>query len=470
MESKLNMKALCKLFGRLAVLTLLTFNPAVAGTTNSLVWKNDRVNADVRNWELQSLLEAVAGRTGWQVFAEPGLSHVASASFKNFPPGEALRSLLGNLNFALVPQSNQTTRLFVFRTDIQAATARILARGAGTNADQGKHVPNELIVRFKSKADAERWATLLGAKITGSIPDLNAYRLEFADAEATEHAREQMSNNPGVLGVDYNYYVERPESANEMTSNFSRPLTLKPKAGDGSGRVVIGLIDTAVQSMGADLDAFMLKQISVAGEAALDPNSPSHGTSMAETILRSLEFATKGSTSARILPVDVYGTGETSTTWNVAAGIVQAVNNGATILNLSLGGGTDSAVLRDLIASVSKRGIPIYAAAGNEPVSTPFYPAAYPEVTAVTALAGPVQTPSQVRIAPYANYGNFVDIAAPDANVVYFNNRQFYVRGTSAASAYTAGLAAGIFESSRRSWSEVNAGIRNSFGIPATKP
>src|SRR5439155_17716308 len=139
---------------------------------------------------------------------------------------------------------------------------------------------------------------------------------------------------------------------------------------------IVGLIDTGVQSLGPDLDKFLLKAISVAGESSLDPSSPSHGTGMAETILRSLELATKGSTSAQILPVDVYGAGENTTSWNVGVGIVQAINNGATVLNLSLGGTGDSASLRDLIKTVSARGIPIFAAAGNEPVTTPFYPAA----------------------------------------------------------------------------------------------
>jgi hypothetical protein len=92
-------------------------------------------------------------------------------------------------------------------------------------------------------------------------------------------------------------------------------------------------------------------------------------------------------------------------------------------------------------------------------------------VTAVTALAGPVTGGQQARIAPYANYGNFVDIAAPDANVVYYGNKQYFVRGTSAASAYTSGMAAGLFEMSRKNWSDVNAYIRSTFAVPpTTKP
>src|SRR5688572_23453926 len=137
------MNARRKLMCLLAALSVLSTVSLSAAPTNSLVWKADRVDADVRNWELQSLLQAVARDSGWQVFAEPGLRHTASARFRGFTPGEALRSLLGNLNFALVPQSNNITRLFVFQTDIRAATTRILGSDPATEAQRGKRVPNE---------------------------------------------------------------------------------------------------------------------------------------------------------------------------------------------------------------------------------------------------------------------------------------------------------------------------------------
>ena len=179
---------------------------------------------------------------------------------------------------------------------------------------------------------------------------------------------------------------------------------------------------------------------------------------MAETILRSIGQVTKN-TSVQILPVDVYGSNPGTTTWNVANGIVQAVNGGANIINLSLGGSGDSAALRDLVKAVSDRGIPIYAAAGNEPVTTPFYPAAYPGVTAVTAV-------EQGKIASYANYGGFVDVAAPDSNVIYYQGRPWFVRGTSASAAFVSGLAAGMADSTHQSWSQIQAAILRSLAVP----
>ena len=63
-------------------------------------------------------------------------------------------------------------------------------------------------------------------------------------------------------------------------------------------------------------------------------------------------------TSVKILPVDVYGNSETTTTFDVANGIVQAVNNGANILNLSLGGTGDSQLLQNVVIQVLQQGIP----------------------------------------------------------------------------------------------------------------
>lgn len=443
--------------------------PGAAANTNLLVWHRtaDRVDADVRGWDLHGLLERVAMETGWQVYVEPNSNHRASAKFKDLPSGEALRLLLGDLNFALVPRTNASPRLFVFRTAMQNATREVRpSPGRDRREISPRRVPDQLIVRLKPGADIEAWARLLNAKVIGQIPELDAYLLEFADAAAVEAARVQLGNGTDVAAVDYNYYIEQPEPSRGLLAASTPPLALQLKPPGDSGRMIVGLVDTAVQPFGGNLDAFFLQQISVAGEATPNPLTPTHGTSMAETILRSLEIVTKGNTSVQILPVDVYGPNPETTSWHVAMGIVQAVNNGATVVNLSLGGAGDSVVLRDVVQSVSARGIPIFAAAGNEPVATPFFPAAYPEVTAVTARAGQASVPGQAAIAPYANYGSFVDLAAPDASIVYFGDRPWYVRGTSAAAAYTSGMAAALAETTRQNWGDIQAILRRNFPVP----
>jgi len=55
-----------------------------------------------------------------------------------------------------------------------------------------------------------------------------------------------------------------------MAANVPPPrLQLRPPPSDG--RIVIGLVDTAVQPLGNGLDGFLLKQLSAVGDTALDP-------------------------------------------------------------------------------------------------------------------------------------------------------------------------------------------------------
>src|SRR5260370_28125399 len=151
--------------------------------------------------------------------------------------------------------------------------------------------------------------------------------------------------------------MDRQPCAGGGAQHPGAPPRCKLKPPPDNGRIIIGLIDTAVQPLGNNLDSFLLKPISVSGQAQPSPDDPTHGTAMAETILRGLEDATKGSTSVQILPVDVYGSSPTTATFDVASGIVQAVSGGAKVLNPNLGSESDSPFLRDLVQTVIQKGI-----------------------------------------------------------------------------------------------------------------
>jgi hypothetical protein len=111
-----------------------------------------------------------------------------------------------------------------------------------------------------------------------------------------------------------------------------------------------------------------------------------------------------------------------------------------------------------VIQDVSKLNVAMFAAAGNEPVTTPFYPAAYPGVTAVTAI-------DNGQLAPYANRGSFVSLGAPGTSIVPFDNMAFGVQGTSVSSAYTSGLAAGYLETSGGNISKMESFLNSNLGI-----
>lgn len=448
--------SLCRL---VAALLLLLAVPAWSADTLNWDTNRNRVSADIKSGKLLPLLEQVAAATGWHILLEPDATCVVSAKFDRLPPGEALRLLLRDLNFALVPQTNAASRLFVFRTAMQNATQSVRPTNPAEPGGKGKLIPNELIVRLKPGAKIDELARLLGAKVIGRIDSLNAYRLQFEDQAAAEAARQQLASNPDVASVDNNYSIDRPPvPAGTQSSNLLPPPQLRLKPPPSDGRVIVGLVDTAVQPLGNDLDAFLLKGLSVAGEAQPDPNTPSHGTSMAETILRSLAAMTKGSSAVQILPVDVYGPNVSTSTFDVAEGIAGAVNAGANPISLSLGSEGESPFLHSVIQDANSKGIVFIGAAGNSPVTTPFYPAAYPEVMAVTAV-------DQGQIASYANRGSFVSLGAPGTSIIYFNNQPYYVTGTSASAAFISGIAAGYMDATRKDARQMQTFLRSNFGV-----
>jgi len=130
------------------------------------------------------------------------------------------------------------------------------------------------------------------------------------------------------------------------------------------------------------------------------------------------------------------------------------------IINLSLGGTGDSPFLHDVVKQARDQGIIIFAAAGNTPDGGPIYPAAYPEVIAVTA------GDRKGNIAQYANNGDFVDLVAPGTSIITFNGQSYLVSGTSASSAFAAGLAAGIASQNNTSTADIEKILRQTLAIP----
>ena len=446
-------------------LWLSTMGPVFAAATNLLDWrtKEDKVTADIKNWDVRTLLEHIAVATGWEVFLEPETKYTVSAKFKDRTPGEALRLLIPPLTAVLLPQSNAPPRLAVYRTSVQDATQRITPRAA---KKAPKHVPNELVVRLKPGEKIDDIAKRLGAKVVGRIDGLNAYRLRFENEDAASSARESLQEAGGVESVDYNFPVVRPPDPEPLSLSTAAPLNLQPKAVNSGDQIVVALIDTAVQKLNNNLDQFLLPGISVTGESPGASTRPRHGDSMFQTVLQGISATQEGGgdgSRVRVLPVDVYGNSEVTTTFDISAGIYRAIESGASIVNLSLGSPADTPFLRTIIENSADQGVLFFAAAGNEPVSSPTYPAAYQDVIAVTAVTRSGQ------IAPWANYGDFVDIGTPGSSIINYGNVAYLVTGTSTSTAIAAGMAGGIAQMTGKTQASLSALVKQSLAIPSRK-
>jgi hypothetical protein len=272
-----------------------------------------------------------------------------------------------------------------------------------------------------------------------------------------------LSGNPDVDSIDSNFSMDRPQPAQALDSNIAQDFNLKSKSSDGDCSVIVGVIDTGVNTsaLNSSIRDFFLPSISVvdSGTASTAASEITHGPAMAETILQAIQKTTGGSTSTKILSVDVYGNNPTTTTFDVAQGIFRAVNANANVINLSLGSSGDSSVLHNLIKQASDQGVVFFSAAGNQPVTSPTYPAAYSEVIAVTA------SDRNGQVANYANRGSFVDIMTPGTSVVPFDGQSWVVNGTSTATAYASGIAAGLADSSKNCPTAVVSTIKSKLGV-----
>ncbi|SDT79074.1 S8 family peptidase [Actinoplanes derwentensis] len=224
-------------------------------------------------------------------------------------------------------------------------------------------------------------------------------------------------------------------------AKISVPDAWESSTGNG---VVVAVIDTGVDGTHPDLAGQVLAGYdAIEDVAGGDTDVDGHGTHVAGTIA-AIAGNGKGiagiAPDAEILPVKVLDANGEGFTSDTAEGIVWAADNGADVINLSLGGTEADTAQKTAIAYARNKGVTVIAAAGNEreegsPVS---YPAAFPGVIAVAA------TDSSDEVGVYSNEGDYVDVAAPGTGIVSTvpGGKYSTANGTSMASPHVAAVAA----------------------------
>ncbi|KAB1193493.1 S8 family serine peptidase [Haloferax sp. MBLA0076] len=129
------------------------------------------------------------------------------------------------------------------------------------------------------------------------------------------------------------------------------------------------------------------------------------------------------------------GSGSTS---DIADAIEWAADNGADVINLSLGGGGYTSTMKNAVSYATQQGSLVVAAAGNDGRRNVSYPAAYSECVAISALD------PDGSLANYSNYGPEIDLAAPGTNVLscWTTSTEYKeISGTSMATPVVSGVA-----------------------------
>lgn len=153
----------------------------------------------------------------------------------------------------------------------------------------------------------------------------------------------------------------------------------------------------------------------------------SHGTHVAGTVAQSTNNGVGVAGVAYescLMPVKVLDRNGSGSYSAVANGIYFAADNGAKVINLSLGGPAPSLTLENAVKYAYEKGVTIVAAAGNDDESSLGYPAAYDQyVIAVGA------TRFDEKLAPYSNFGPSLDLVAPGGDTRLDQNDDGYADG-----------------------------------------
>ena len=191
------------------------------------------------------------------------------------------------------------------------------------------------------------------------------------------------------------------------------PRELLPPPTDLSGLSLrIGIIDSSI-----DQRHSAFSNSSITTQRFVDNDSPpnAHGTAIASIIASNDPQALGLAPSAQIYSAEVFDhneqQGEFASTVSLIKALSWLMTQDVSVINISLAGPSNR-LLETALTRVRERGVLAIAAAGNGgPMAQPMYPAAYPEVVAVTA------TDDRGRAFRLANRGEYVDIAAPGVNI-----------------------------------------------------
>lgn len=303
---------------------------------------------------------------------------------------------------------NGRSRLMGMRADI--TDARQAARRLGAARAKSP--------ALKNPALKARWETLLTIKSLRQDP-----RVQYA--EPNFKVKTLLEPNDQGYSAQWHYPLIGLPDAWEITT--------------GSANVIVAVVDTGILSNHPDLAGqliggydFVSDEENAGDGDGIDPNPEDtggsvggdsgsfHGTHVSGTIAArgdNLIGVAGSAYSTRVMPMRALGADGSGSTYDVDQAVRYAAglpNDSGTVpaqtadvINLSLGGGPFSQTSQDLYNDVRAAGVLVVAAAGNEASRAPSFPAAYAGVISVSAVD------QQRRLAPYSNFGNLIDVAAP---------------------------------------------------------
>lgn len=336
---------------------------------------------------------------------------------------------------------------------LPAGRSELAENGMSEPFPRAETVPGEWVFVFFSEADRkafEQLAVAYGFEPAGRLTAGHALRLRGGSRAALEAL---LNAAPAPVAYGPNFVVRvptppdleqrRPEGS--YTAFGMRALdwlgTPREHGVWGEG-VLVAVLDTAVAPHPALSGSGLAQLVLVLDEGVEGAVGAGHGTAVASLIGGNGIGVQGVAPASRLLSLAVMTNDGQGDTFTLARGIVESVERGAQVLNISLGTYGDCVVLQRAVAYALEQGVAVVAAAGNDGVAAVQYPAAYGGVLAVAAVD------ASGRHMYFANRGD-VALAAPGLGVAAadVNGQLQAFSGTSAAAPLVSGALAGLLSS-----------------------
>jgi len=307
-------------------------------------------------------------------------------------------------------------------------------------------VPNQITIQFAPGTAPEQqqaYVQQIGGQIEQRIAPLDTVVVTLPDDAA-------LPPSPLVLQTEPDYYVYAQQSAPNdpfYSQQWAMPVIRAPEAWPllpaTTPTITVAVIDSGICATHPDLVGRIVPGYDFVQNDTTPQDEYGHGCEVSGIIAanRSNALGIAGvAPNTQIMPVRVLDSAGSGTYSNVAAAITYATDNGAQIINLSLGGSVPSTTLENAINYAVVRGVLLVAAAGNGGSANPavIYPAAYADVVAVASVD------SNLQLSSFSSYGPEVDLLAPGRDIMTTTLNGSYAQksGTSFAAPQVAGIAA----------------------------
>ncbi len=341
----------------------------------------------------------------------------------------------------------------LYRTERSQSAASTLETSSAEISDRDRLVsslsgagvvPGEAVLAFDSLSALERFleGKDAGLEVLWADGRLLSARIHFSDLDALSEAlggiRDDVRVHPTYVARIPGLPQEEPAAVDETNAGGRAPFreSLMGAIGADQNRetwgsgVTVALLDSGVDAHSS------LEGVGIQAVELIDGDlSHGHGTAMASLIAGRVFPAEGVAPASRILDVRVADAEGASNTGLIAQGVMEAVDHGADVINISLGASGDSLLLRNAIGHALEARVLVVAAAGNDQLTRLAYPAAYPGVIAVGAVD------RNNEQAWFSNSGENLTLAAPGVGVysAYLDDKLAIGSGSSQSAALTSG-------------------------------